>query len=434
MKSEVLYKVIFIGDVGVGKTSILKRHSKDKWVPNTKPTIGVDFILKEMGDVVPNTHVRLQLWDIGGQERFKNLTRVYYKEAAAAVVVFDLTAQSTLDGVVDWKWDLDEKVAMKDGTVLPCLLLANKADLDNHIVAPAQLDAMVAKHNFAAWFATSALTNEGIQESLEFLVKHVHSALREMETSTRRAQRPGALAASGPQSRSASQSSLVSGNSSLCSLTQSSPTPPRVVNLRSHPAAAPQTPQYKILLTGLDKAGKASFVRRFVDDRFTYKPNNWGGVHQLREDVLFRVVQLRDFKAVVHFCIVPSQPSGGGRGTPNRNEYYRGAHGAVVIADATNTPMNTIHSIEFVKTELEAKCPTLPCVLVINKCDHPQSHPLAADVVDQLLLELKFLGYYEASALTALNVRESVLDLCQHIADAAPRGAAEKTRRRRCCN
>jgi Ras-related protein Rab-32 len=68
----------------------------------------------------------LQLWDIAGQERFGNMTRVYYKEAVGAFVVFDVTRLSTFEAVQMWKSDLDNKVLLPNGKPIPAVLLANK--------------------------------------------------------------------------------------------------------------------------------------------------------------------------------------------------------------------------------------------------------------------------------------------------------------------
>lgn len=70
--------------------------------------------------------MRLQLWDIAGQERFGSMTRVYYKEAVGAFVVFDVTRAATLEAVHKWKVDLDSKVVLPDGRAIPTVLLANK--------------------------------------------------------------------------------------------------------------------------------------------------------------------------------------------------------------------------------------------------------------------------------------------------------------------
>eukprot|EP00163_Fabomonas_tropica_P016075 TRINITY_DN289_c0_g1_i2.p1 TRINITY_DN289_c0_g1~~TRINITY_DN289_c0_g1_i2.p1 ORF type:complete len:174 (+),score=40.71 TRINITY_DN289_c0_g1_i2:277-798(+) len=99
---EELYKVLVVGDIGAGKTSIIKRYVHNMFSMHYKSTIGVDFALKVI-QWDPKTIVRLQLWDIAGQERFGNMTRVYYKEAVGAMVVFDITRQTTFDAVLKWK-------------------------------------------------------------------------------------------------------------------------------------------------------------------------------------------------------------------------------------------------------------------------------------------------------------------------------------------
>ena len=74
-----------------------------------------------------NTVVRLQLWDIAGQERFGNMTRVYYRDAAAAFIVFDLTRRGTFDAVRKWKEDLDTKVITSDGEKVRLTFLRGNA-------------------------------------------------------------------------------------------------------------------------------------------------------------------------------------------------------------------------------------------------------------------------------------------------------------------
>ncbi|KAF9197211.1 Ras- protein Rab-38, partial [Haplosporangium sp. Z 27] len=91
--------------------------------------IGVDFALKVI-QWSPDTVVRLQLWDIAGQER-GNMARVYYKEAVAALVVYDVTRPKTFEAVKRWKADLDSKVSLPDvwgGGPIHTVLMANKVN------------------------------------------------------------------------------------------------------------------------------------------------------------------------------------------------------------------------------------------------------------------------------------------------------------------
>ena len=73
-----------------------------------------------------NLTLRLQLWDIAGQDRFSLLSRSFYKDAVGAFVVSDITRAETIDAAIAWKEELDTKVQLSDGSKLPCFLLANK--------------------------------------------------------------------------------------------------------------------------------------------------------------------------------------------------------------------------------------------------------------------------------------------------------------------
>ena len=93
-----------------------------------RATIGADFLAKVV-KWNENLTLRLQLWDIAGQDRFSLLSRSFYKDAAGAFVVSDLTRAETLDSVIAWKEELDNKVQMSDGSTLPCFLLGNKVNI-----------------------------------------------------------------------------------------------------------------------------------------------------------------------------------------------------------------------------------------------------------------------------------------------------------------
>uniref|UniRef100_A0A8C5DND4 Ras-related protein Rab n=1 Tax=Gouania willdenowi TaxID=441366 RepID=A0A8C5DND4_GOUWI len=156
-QQERLLKVLVIGDLGVGKTSIIKRYVHQVFSQHYRATIGVDFALKVLS-WDQQTVVRLQLWDIAGQERYGNMTRVYYREAVGALVVFDMTRLSTFQAVLKWKGDLDSKVALGNGRPVPAVLLANKCDQRSLGLCPKvpKLESFSQQYGFVGWYETSA--------------------------------------------------------------------------------------------------------------------------------------------------------------------------------------------------------------------------------------------------------------------------------------
>eukprot|EP01095_Lingulamoeba_sp_RSL-Kostka_P011543 TRINITY_DN4423_c0_g1_i1.p1 TRINITY_DN4423_c0_g1~~TRINITY_DN4423_c0_g1_i1.p1 ORF type:complete len:215 (+),score=81.77 TRINITY_DN4423_c0_g1_i1:402-1046(+) len=171
-KQQHLYKVLVIGDYAVGKTSIIKRYCENHFTPNYKLTIGVDFAVKQV-DWDDNTQVSLQLWDVAGHERFGTMTRVYYKYAIAAVIVFDLSRPATFDAVTKWREDINSKVVLSNNEPIPCLLLANKSDIPAVTVDKEALDNFVKEQDFIGWFATSAAEDTNIDEAMQLLITKV---------------------------------------------------------------------------------------------------------------------------------------------------------------------------------------------------------------------------------------------------------------------
>ncbi|KAJ4460827.1 putative Ras-related protein Rab-32 [Paratrimastix pyriformis] len=179
---EYLLKVLVVGELGTGKTSFIQRYVHNIFHREYKSTIGVDFAYKLI-QVSKNRIVRLQLWDIAGQERYGNMTRVYYREAVGAFIVFDVSRANTFEAVKKWKADIDAKVRLPDENEsrIPVVLLANKCDLVKDATNPAQLDRYIEENGFVGWFETSAKDNINIEEAVQFLV----TKILETETQTK---------------------------------------------------------------------------------------------------------------------------------------------------------------------------------------------------------------------------------------------------------
>jgi len=179
-------KILIIGDVCTGKTSVIQRYVYKNFDVTHKATIGVDFALKTVR--VDQEVLNVQLWDIAGQERFIGLTTAYYKHAVAAMVVFDVTNEKSLLNAVSWKADVDKKVFLPNGESIPVVLFANKWDLiqedgSARVLSDAGLEAFCQKHNFVGWFSTSAKTGLNVKRGMNYVISKIVENKREMEKS-----------------------------------------------------------------------------------------------------------------------------------------------------------------------------------------------------------------------------------------------------------
>merc|ERR1719409_2219081 len=118
------YKLVFLGEQGVGKTSIITRFMYDTFDTNYQATIGIDFLSKTMY-LEDNRTVRLQLWDTAGQERFRSLIPSYIRDSSVAVVVYDVSNRASFLNTTKWV----EDVRAERGSDVIIILVGNKTDL-----------------------------------------------------------------------------------------------------------------------------------------------------------------------------------------------------------------------------------------------------------------------------------------------------------------
>jgi Ras-related protein Rab-32 len=164
--------VLVIGDYATGKTSLIKRYTEGCFTPNYKLTIGVDFALKSVPQE-GSEDVSLQLWDIAGHERFGCMTRVYYKYAIAAVIVYDMSRPATFDAVLTWLEDLNNKVCLANGERVPVVLVGNKCDSYEGPDVSEKMEAFTRQHGLVGWFPTSAKDNTNVDAAFECLLQNI---------------------------------------------------------------------------------------------------------------------------------------------------------------------------------------------------------------------------------------------------------------------
>jgi len=123
MEALSKYKLVFLGDQSVGKTSIITRFMYDTFDSTYQATIGIDFLSKTM--YLEDRTVRLQLWDTAGQERFRSLIPSYIRDSSVAIIVYDITSRASFVNTAKWI----EDVRGERGTDVIMMLVGNKTDL-----------------------------------------------------------------------------------------------------------------------------------------------------------------------------------------------------------------------------------------------------------------------------------------------------------------
>lgn len=165
---DYLFKILIIGNSGVGKTALLLRYTDGIFNPEFHTTIGVDFKINTVN--IDGKVVKMQLWDTAGQDRFRNIVASYYRGAHGVIMVYDVTERDSFDGVRQWYEET--KVHLQDN--VPKLLVGNKVDEPNRSVTSDE-GQQLAEQLGMQWMETSAKSEYHVKEAFEALGRVVLS-------------------------------------------------------------------------------------------------------------------------------------------------------------------------------------------------------------------------------------------------------------------
>ena len=165
-KKEFLYKILLLGDSSVGKTCFLMRYTDNTFQEIHMSTIGLDYKLKNV-QLDDGKMVKIQIWDTAGQDRFRSITKNYYKGAHGIILIYDITNQKTFENVKNWINQIKEEVSNK----VTIILVGNKIDDADHRVVSTEQGEKMAKDFGLMFFECSAKSGVNIDSTFNELVK-----------------------------------------------------------------------------------------------------------------------------------------------------------------------------------------------------------------------------------------------------------------------
>jgi len=164
---DYLFKLLLIGDSGVGKSCLLLRFAEDSYTESYLSTIGVDFKIRTI-DVDGKT-IKLQIWDTAGQERFRTITAAYYRGAHGIVVVYDVTDSESFENVRMWLKEIERYAA----DYVEKLLIGNKSDLVSKKVVEYSIAKELADSLNVPFLETSAKDSTNVDEMFYTMTRQI---------------------------------------------------------------------------------------------------------------------------------------------------------------------------------------------------------------------------------------------------------------------
>lgn len=169
---DFLFKVVMIGDSGVGKSNLLMRYTKGDFNIESKTTIGVEFATKTV-ETADKRVVKAQIWDTAGQERYRAITNAYYRGAVGALLVYDVTSAASFKHVVDWLRELKQYA---DSNIV-ILLVGNKTDLKDRREVRKEDAAAYADQHQLAFIETSALDCSNVDLAFDRIINEIYKVV-----------------------------------------------------------------------------------------------------------------------------------------------------------------------------------------------------------------------------------------------------------------
>ncbi|XP_034542383.1 EF-hand calcium-binding domain-containing protein 4A isoform X2 [Notolabrus celidotus] len=163
VQTQRVFKLVFLGNSGVGKTSFIQHYSTGHFQSGMRATVGIDFQMRTL--TLGSTTITLQLWDTAGQERFHSITEQYYRKADGILAMYDITQSASFTAVREWIDSVKEK--MHDSAVL--MLLANKLDLSEARKVSTEEGQRLAEQHQALFYECSAKTGCNMEELMTCL-------------------------------------------------------------------------------------------------------------------------------------------------------------------------------------------------------------------------------------------------------------------------
>ncbi|XP_041010278.1 ras-related protein RABA2a-like [Juglans microcarpa x Juglans regia] len=175
---DYLFKVVLIGDSGVGKSNLLSRFTRNEFCLESKSTIGVEFATRTLQ--VEGRTVKAQIWDTAGQERYRAITSAYYRGALGALLVYDVTKPTTFENVSRWLKELRDHA---DSNIV-IMLIGNKTDL-KHLRAVATEDAQgYAEKEGLSFIETSALEATNVEKAFQKILGEIYRIISKKSLSS----------------------------------------------------------------------------------------------------------------------------------------------------------------------------------------------------------------------------------------------------------